>query len=204
MFQAPPGHAAANRDTSSSRSLSPGPDPGGRSAREAAQEATTFSFSTTSRRLEVLGEEEAREAVAVGRGDTTPRSRLKEGAVAPRALAALSSSALMVVGFRAWTGGLAVDFFSWRPKTCLASNPVEAGRGDGVTPDPRRLLVPAPEVGEGTGGEGKGTSPSPGSDEDGEVDTKGIPAETAKEEKKSQQITYQIKAVEREIESFTR
>ena len=59
-------------------------------------------------------------------------------------------------------------------------------------------------MGKGTGEEDKGTSPSPGSEEDGEVDTKGIPVETAKEEKKSRQITYQIKAVEREIESFTR
>ena len=121
----------------------------------------------------------------------------------PRALAALSSNALMVVGLGAWTGRLAVDFFSWGPETCLASDPTEAGRVSGVAPDPGRTAVPAPEIGEGIGEEDKGFPLSPGSDEDGEVGTKGIPAETAKEEEKSQQIIYQIEAVQRKVESFT-
>ena len=137
-----------------------------------------------------MGEGETGEAVAAGRGGTTPRSRFKEGAVAPRAFAALSSSAVMVVGLGVRTGGLAVVFFSWRPGTCLVSDPAGAGRGDRVALDPRGALAPATEVGEGTGEKGNGSSPSPGSYEDGEVDTKGIPAETVKEEKKSQQGTY--------------
>ena len=117
------------------------------------------------------------------RRGTTPRSRFKEGVVAPRAFAALSSSTVMVVGFGARTGGLVVVFFSWRPGTCLVSDPAGAGRGDGVASDPRGALAPAPEVGEGTGEEGKGTSPSAGSDKEGEVDTKGIPTETVGEER---------------------
>ena len=56
-------------------------------------------------------------------------------------------------------------------------------RGGGVASEPDKVLAPAPEVGVGAGEEGKGASPSPGSDEDGEVDTKEIPAETVKEEK---------------------
>ena len=131
----------------------------------------------------------------------TPRSRFKEGAVAPRAFAALSSSAVMVVGFGTRAGGLAVVFFSWHPDTCLASNPAGVGRGDEVASDPSGVSAPAPEVGAGTGEEGKGTSPSPGSDEDGEVDTKGIPTETVKEEKGKSANYLPSKVVEEKRQS---
>ena len=113
----------------------------------------------------------------------TTRSRFEEGPVAPRAFAALSSNAVMVVGFGAREGGLAIVFFSRRPDASLVSDPARAGEVDGIALGPSGDLAPVPEVGVGTGEEGKRGSPDPGSDEDGGVDTKGIPAETVKKEK---------------------
>ena len=123
----------------------------------------------------------------MGRGDTTPRSRLKEGTVAPRALVALSSNTLMVVGFEIGIGRPADDFFSCRPEACLASDPAKAGRVVERAPDPGGISAPAPEVGEGTGEEEEGTLPNPSPDKDGEVVSKGTPAKIAKEEERGQQ-----------------
>jgi hypothetical protein len=89
----------------------------------------------------------------------------------------------MVVGFGAREGGLAIVFFSRRPDASLVSDPARAGEVGGTALGPSGDLAPVPEVGVGTGEEGKGDSPDPGSDEDGGVDTKGIPAETVKKEK---------------------
>ena len=151
--------------------LSLDPDPEGRLAREAAWEAATRSFSTTFGRLEGLREGEAGEAVAVGRGDTTPRVRLKEGTVAPRALATLSSNALIVVGLEAWIGRLVGDFFSCLPEAYLVSNSAEVGRVVEGASDLGGISAPALEVGEETreGEEEEGTPSNPSPDEDGEV-----------------------------------
>ena len=89
----------------------------------------------------------------------------------------------MVVGFGAREGGLATVFFSRRLDASLVSDPARAGEVGGIALGPSGDLAPVLEVGVGTGEEGKRGSPDPVSDEDGGVDTKGIPAETVKKEK---------------------
>ena len=163
-----------------------------------------LSLSTTIGRLEGLRGREAGEATAIGQGGATLRVCLKVGVVAPRALAALSNIAPMMVGLEAWIGRLAGDFFSCLPEACLTSNSAKAGRVVEGSLDPGGISAPAPEVGEGTREEEEGTPPNPGPDKDGEVGSKGTAAEIAKEEERGQQSVDQQKIVQRKIESFTR
>ena len=86
----------------------------------------------------------------------TTRSRFEKGPAAPRAFAVLSSNAVMVVGFGAREGGLAIVFFSRRLDASLVSDPARAGEVSGIALGPSGDLAPVPEVGVGTGEEGKG------------------------------------------------